>query len=253
MPRPLLPPRGLYISSYLLFNPQMKPAVRETLMRLMALAWWQKEHHQTPPLSIFELARLTHKSPRTIHGHLAILRDELAALRLQPAGDGLYVIAFHDWVFEPGWSGPPGCSILQKPDQEEEDVNSSSCTVEIPPPDDQHAPAREAPANPAERGGLSRFLHRKLLDMGLFPRLLGEVAASGWGEYELRALMAWAQEDNPEKPAALFMSRLRHGARPPKRYYQPPCPRCGQRGQHDPECPQRYKESLAHFRVEERD
>lgn len=91
---------------------------------------------------------------------------------------------------------------------------------------------------------LSKTILAKLLKAGVFPALLDEIAAHAeQGKYsgkELAALLAWAQEDEQRHPAALFVTRLRAGARAPKIFFEPACQRCGKRGGHAQDCPQRY-------------
>ena len=101
------------------------------------------------------------------------------------------------------------------------------------------APRKQPPVKPAETR-LSADLQTRLREAGLFPSLLPEVAASAYSEDELRALLEWCCTDQPERPAGLFMGRLRAGAYPPAQFSQPACPRCGLRGKHKPECPRRY-------------
>jgi hypothetical protein len=80
----------------------------------------------------------------------------------------------------------------------------------------------------------------ELAQAGVFPSRFAEVAASTYDETSLRALLAWASADRPNTPAQLFITRMRLKARPPANYFLPPCPRCGLRGQHAPDCPRRY-------------
>jgi hypothetical protein len=80
----------------------------------------------------------------------------------------------------------------------------------------------------------------ELLKAGVFPSLLGEIGCSGHPPEALRALLAWARDDNPEKPGGLFIARLRAGARPPEQFSHPPCPRCGGVSEHAESCYLRY-------------
>ena len=118
MPRPLKPPRGIFIATQVIFHPALSPALKDTLLRLMALAWASGGHF-TPPLSYAQLAALTGRSLRSLHAHLSELRDTYAALRLQRAGDGNFIIVFHDAVL-PFQKTPFDCKSLHQPDQEEE-------------------------------------------------------------------------------------------------------------------------------------
>jgi hypothetical protein len=118
------------------------------------------------------------------------------------------------------------------------------------------APACDAPggvaagraAGTASGRGAARALTKKLqaelLERGLFPMLLAEVAASSYSEADLRALLAWCSADSPERPAGLFMGRLRAGARAPKVYRGVPCPVCGQYGKHAADCRKRFSQDI---------
>jgi hypothetical protein len=92
--RPLLPPRGLFIQTDVLFS-DMQPVLRDTWIQLRALAWGQDE---TPPISIKEIASLTRKSEKTIYGHLAILRSS-GALRWHPSHHGTIIVEFRNCRF----------------------------------------------------------------------------------------------------------------------------------------------------------
>jgi hypothetical protein len=361
MPRPLIPPRGVFVASHLLFDERLTPTVRDTLVQIMALAWSSPDHC-TPPLALDTLARLTHKSPRRLKGHIAVLRNNLAALRLQHAGDGQVVYVLADWLFadknkpckplqppcraENAWeirnprSGPPtkagqaagnekpsyphqedalmaclsavkGRAHLPNPargndkklsltDEEEAikpPLDSVAGVARLPNPprgydknlsltDEEEAiksPLDSVPGvahlpNPAwendknlsppvkeeelktpinsindsvlllnvKQGGnkklqpLSQDLRIALLEAGVFPRLLDEVARSGQSEPVLFALLTWARADQPACPAPLFMARLRAGAKPPGRFFGEACAMCGQTGGHTPDCRRRY-------------
>jgi hypothetical protein len=118
MPRTLKPPRGIFISSTVLYHPSMDPCVRDTLIQLLGLAWGDS-FSRTPALSYHDLTVITGKKLRTLYGHIAALRDEHAALRLQSAGGGMYIIVFADWV-RPEIKPPGLCKNLQSPVKEEE-------------------------------------------------------------------------------------------------------------------------------------
>jgi hypothetical protein len=71
MPRPLIPPKGCFIPSHITFHPSLPPAVIHTYSQLRSLAWGRTA---TPPLRMYELARLTHKSEATLYRHMALLK-----------------------------------------------------------------------------------------------------------------------------------------------------------------------------------
>lgn len=90
MPRPLLPPRGVFLPIRLLFDDQLTPAALQTWAQLRALAWGKPE---TPSLSLQQIYEMTGKKPSTLYGHMAILRDR-GALRWRPAGSGTLIVSF---------------------------------------------------------------------------------------------------------------------------------------------------------------
>jgi hypothetical protein len=247
MPRPLLPPRGFFTGTRLLFNPEVSASLKETLFQLMALAWGS-ESHTTPLLSYALLEQITGKPPRTLRGHLLALRTCHAVLRLQHADAGQFIIHLAGWLFR---NDVPG-EVSPLPVKEEEDSNLNLLMDGFLPLDDQVVPAPKNAAMdepPAarlrrSRGPLSKTFTAQLLEAGVFPALIDEVAArAAQGKYnaaELAALLEWSQNDEREHPAALFITRLRAGARAPKHYQQPACPRCGQRGGHAQDCSRRY-------------
>ena len=89
-PRPLLPPRGIFLPTRLIFDDQLKPAALQTWAQLRALAWGRQE---TPILSLQQIYEVTGKKPSTLYGHMAILRDR-GALRWRPAGSGTLIVSF---------------------------------------------------------------------------------------------------------------------------------------------------------------
>jgi hypothetical protein len=90
MTRPLLPPRGIFIPTYMIFNPQLPPAVLVTWIQLRCLAW---DGWATHPLSISELAALIAIHPARLTKHLSQLQD-ISALSCRTAGQGKIIIAF---------------------------------------------------------------------------------------------------------------------------------------------------------------
>jgi hypothetical protein len=224
-----------------------------TLIQLIALSWGNQSR-MTPPLSFPALSTLTKKSVRTIYGHMSVLQDKYAALRLQTAGDGIFVVTLADWLFELPKAEELDCKTLQTPvkEEEEDSINPSRRELTLPPPDDHQEEEYEGkPAKIAKFGKrkplnksirlLSADLREKLLGAGVFPTLLDEVAVSPYSETDLGALLAWAQEDKPESPAKYFIGRLRARANPPEAFKQPPCPYCGRHGgKHAEDCRGRY-------------
>lgn len=99
MPRPLLPPRGVFVPTAIAYNHEMPASVALTWIQLRGLAWSESE---TPPLSMGQLADLTGKSPSTLYGHMALLR-QWGALRWRPSEKGTFIVSFEaDPEGEPG-------------------------------------------------------------------------------------------------------------------------------------------------------
>jgi len=98
MPRPLIPPRGVFVPSGLLFDHDrpksewLHPVVRDTAIQIMALAWGKNE---TPPISFDELSKLTGKSMPTLYAHMGLLRDR-GALRWRPSGTSTIIVELLD-------------------------------------------------------------------------------------------------------------------------------------------------------------
>jgi hypothetical protein len=94
MPRPLRPPRGVFVTTQLIFDAELSDAVKTTGIQLRALAWGQDE---TPPISMHQLCVETGKSQATLYGHMRLLRLR-GALRWRPAGPTEIIV-----TFEPGF------------------------------------------------------------------------------------------------------------------------------------------------------
>lgn len=293
MTRPLLPPRGIFTGTSWLFDPDLAAGIKETLLQLMALTWGN-DAHSTMPLTYPQLEFITHKNTRTLRGHLLALRNYHAALCLQPAGAGRFIVALTGWVFnnnipyqdarpiealEKNGKFLPGpvkedqnqltqedeekfLHLLNIPDQPggaangEIALENGDFEPEIRPallklgmrlaaPDPQpqtnpHIPTKNLP--PAR--AIGRPLRRRLTEAGVFLGLLSEVetlaAKFDFTDKDLDALLAWCVDEQPERPAALFIGRLRCGALAPARFRKPACRRCGKHGRHADDCPLRY-------------
>lgn len=98
LPKPLLPPRGLFVPVGLIFDKLLPPAAKDTAVQLRALAWGQDE---TPPLSLEQLTELTGKSQSTLYGHMRLLRLR-GVLRWRPAGTTEIIVVFERafWLSE---------------------------------------------------------------------------------------------------------------------------------------------------------
>ena len=256
MTQSLKPPRGIFVGIDLLFQSRISPAVLDTLLQLMALAW-SSPIHQTPPVSLAKLALLTGKSLRTLRAHLAFLKAEPDVLRVEQVRRKLFRVTLAGWLYGEDGSGlaeadaprrgrnlPVGRKLPRSVKEEEEyildsDLNHSLHLLKKRPLKDSALP--DAPDLPGS-------LVEALREAGLFASLVPEVARlaqrDGYSEADLLALLAWCRADEPKRPAALFIGRLRAGGRAPLEFAQPACPRCGQRGGHSRDCPRRYAEGV---------
>ena len=122
MPPPLLPPRGLFIPTRMIFNPQLAPAVLVTWIQLRCLAWggWD-----TPGMSMDELAQITGKSQATLSRHMSMLR-RTAALCWRSTRHGTITISFPDEPSgkpenQPGTPYFPNSKILNSTNSESPD------------------------------------------------------------------------------------------------------------------------------------
>ena len=128
MPRPLLPPRGIFVPTEMIYHKEFSPTVIHTWIQLRALAWG---HDETPQINILQLSELTGKSRSTIFGHMALLRS-WGALRWRSSDLGTIIVTFPADTGEffldgdslPSHADPPiqesghnhESNILEKPD-----------------------------------------------------------------------------------------------------------------------------------------
>ncbi len=112
----LLPPRGIFVPTRMIFNQQLPAAVLVTWIQLRCLAWmgWT-----TPPLSLPELASLTGIHPARLNRHLSQLAD-ISALTCRSAVNGKIIISFPE---EP-------TTISEKPMQPQNHTDSQFHTAE---------------------------------------------------------------------------------------------------------------------------
>jgi hypothetical protein len=249
MPKPLIPPRGFFISTQVLFHPTMTAALKDTLIQMIALTWGNKAR-MTPVLTYPVLEQLTRKSARRLYGQFTVLRKMYSALELQKAGNGTFVLVLAGWLFES--SRDENNSFKQTPVKEEELTHLESREdIVLLNDSDQEEECEGKPQKIAKFSKqkplhksirvLSPGLRQKLLAAGVFPVLLNEIAVSQYSEEDLQALLVWSTHDQPDNPAPLLMGRLRVLASPPKMYRQPPCAYCGRYGsEHADDCRGRY-------------
>ncbi len=95
MERSLLPPRGVFVPTALIYDRpngrlRLTASLLQTWIQLRGLAWGRSE---TPPLHIDQLSSLLGKSPSAIYAHLTFLRTD-GALRWRSLGGGVIVVMF---------------------------------------------------------------------------------------------------------------------------------------------------------------
>jgi hypothetical protein len=90
MTRPLLPPRGVFVPSALIYDQDLPPAARDTWIQLRGLAWGRQE---TPALSFIQLAGMLGKKRSTLYEHMRLLRAR-GALRWRPGSTSEIIVVF---------------------------------------------------------------------------------------------------------------------------------------------------------------
>jgi len=88
--RSLLPPRGVFVPTDMIFHSQLPSAVLVTWIQLRCLA---SDGLVTPPFSISELAALIGIHPARLHRHLSQLED-ISALSWHTEKNGKLIITF---------------------------------------------------------------------------------------------------------------------------------------------------------------
>jgi hypothetical protein len=86
----MLPPRGIFIPTRMIFHPQLSAAVILTWIQLRCLAW---DGWSTPPLSVPELASLLAIHPARLSRHLSTLQD-ISALSWRTMKHGKVILSF---------------------------------------------------------------------------------------------------------------------------------------------------------------
>jgi hypothetical protein len=87
---PLLPPRGIFVPTDIIFHPQLPSAVLITWIKLRCLAW---DGWVTKPLSLPELASLIGIHPARLQKHLFQLKDS-STLAWRTEQNGKITISF---------------------------------------------------------------------------------------------------------------------------------------------------------------
>lgn len=119
MTRPLLPPRGVFVPTELLFDLSLSSTVRETASQIIALAWGQSE---TPPLTFEKLHQLTGKSIPTLYGHLRLLQTR-GVLRWRSGGSSTFIFSLEF-----------GIALAETMRLNSDEVQTDSKNLELPYP-----------------------------------------------------------------------------------------------------------------------
>ena len=90
MPRPLLPPRGIFVPVSLIYDRDLPPTVRDTWIRLRGLAWGRQE---TPSLALIQLSDILEKKRSTLYEHMRVLQAR-GALRWRPGNTSEIIVVF---------------------------------------------------------------------------------------------------------------------------------------------------------------
>jgi hypothetical protein len=106
MAQPILPPRGFFIPTHMIFKSQMPPAVFLTWLQLRSLTWCGPD---IPPFSVQAWVDLTGISRCTFLRHLKYLQD-LDALHWHSSGYGRIRIKFNN-------PGRPIHLLVQEPEK----------------------------------------------------------------------------------------------------------------------------------------
>ena len=135
MPRSLLPPRGVYVPTIMVYNRDLSSTVIHTWIQLRGLAWGRFE---TPQLSIPQLSELTGKSRSTIFGHMALLRH-WGALRWRSSDQGTLIVTFPvgtgEFALEDGSPNPESRPVPEaQPGDEGDFSNPESRISDLPDP-----------------------------------------------------------------------------------------------------------------------
>jgi hypothetical protein len=92
MTRPLLPPKGNFVPTSMIYTTRLLPPLLHTWLQLRGLAWGRDV---TPPIHLQEISALTGKSLSTIYGHMSLLR-QMSALSWRSTGQGMLIVSFID-------------------------------------------------------------------------------------------------------------------------------------------------------------
>jgi hypothetical protein len=235
MPKPLIPPRGVFAPASIAYNANIPPVTRDTYVQLFGLAYGDTE---TPPLSFNQLNEITGKGTSTLRGHLTFLRDQ-GVLRWRTAQDGTIIVSFPKGASkgQAFFDDQPDDSGFQEKHDEEEDINFGDKSV-LPPPhplDSQLAISKNE--NAQSQVQLREDVQQALLDAGVFKSKLHGIQLAGLTNDEILAIVRWVNDEfRGERKAGLLIYRIENQILSPKQYFSNPCSECGNFGAHDEHC-----------------
>jgi len=235
MPRPLIPPRGAFVSSAVIYDESLSDTMKATYMQLLGLAYGKSE---TPSLSFQQLSKITNKAIGTLYKHMGALRDR-GVLRWRTAQDRTIIVSF-----------PKGASKGQafftdeensnsrnreKPVKEEEGTNTSRRKENYLPP--------LPPVNPeisqknVEAQPFQAETRQLLLKAGVYASKLAKLEKTGLEDDHIVAIVRQTQDEFPgENKGALICYRIENAFLPEKKYFAKPCVECGKFGDHTSSC-----------------
>jgi len=106
----ILPPRGVFVPTNLIYALNIPGPMLKTWIRLRGLAW--RTGH-TPPMTAEELRQYTGICPSALYDHMTFLRA-CGALRWRPLGDHKLIVTFDPADSNDGGnkSGPAASSAV---------------------------------------------------------------------------------------------------------------------------------------------
>ena len=235
MPKPLIPPRGVFAPTSVVYNINIPPVTRDTYAQLLGLAYGDTE---TPHLSFKQLNEITGKGISTLRGHLTFLRNQ-GVLRWRTAQDGTIIVSFPKGASkgQAFFVDEVDDSQIREKHDEEEEINVIDDRVLPPPhPLDSHFSILKS-EKPKPKTQLRDDVRQALLDAGVFRSKLLEIESAGLTNNEILAIVRWVNDEfRGERKAGLLIYRIEKQILSPKQYFDDPCSECGNYSSHDEYC-----------------
>jgi hypothetical protein len=211
MPKPLLPPRGLFVTTGLAFDRTLPEKVKMTWIQLRMLGWGSDE---TPPISMDQISELTGKKQSTIYEHMAVLRDR-GALRWRPAQKGTLILSFDDEAFSRNLEKPSSSSsFLSTEESTTTSVNSLRReTFQKSGNSENLENAFQKSGKEGPQTTLSDDVIEALRSIRVSEALYQEIEGSGWTDEEIIQAVKECKDEG-DKPGGLFVYRIRNGQVP---------------------------------------